>query len=126
MDSLDGYLENIAAAATQTSAKGGPLVELVASLAISVDTVARQQKEIKRLLDQINALKNRVTQASGIGSFPGGVLMGTAVCTHCEAVGRTAPHRENICCFNTRKMTERKEWARKLMDEKVVMCKDEE
>ena len=39
MDSLEGYLENIATAATQTAAKVGPLTELVASLAISVDTV---------------------------------------------------------------------------------------
>ena len=39
MDSLEGYLDNIAAAATQTVAKGGPLSELAASLIISVDTV---------------------------------------------------------------------------------------
>ena len=39
MDSLDGYLENISAAATQTVAKGGPLTELAASLVISADTV---------------------------------------------------------------------------------------
>ena len=44
LDSLEGYLGNIAAAATQTVAKGGPLVELAASLEISVDTVARQQQ----------------------------------------------------------------------------------
>ena len=41
MDSLEGYLKNIAAASTQTSEKGGPLAELAASLAISVETVAR-------------------------------------------------------------------------------------
>ena len=29
LDSLQGYLDNIAAAATQTAAKGTPLVELV-------------------------------------------------------------------------------------------------
>ena len=43
LDSLEGYLDNITAAATQTSATGGPLAELAASLAVSVDTVARQQ-----------------------------------------------------------------------------------
>ena len=48
MDSLEGYLYNIAAAATQAAANGGPLAELAASLEISVDTVARQQQEIKR------------------------------------------------------------------------------
>ena len=47
MDSLEGYLDNIAAAATQTAANGGLLAELAASLEISVDTVARQQLEIK-------------------------------------------------------------------------------
>ena len=34
MDSLDGYLDNIATADTQTVTKGGPLAELAASLAI--------------------------------------------------------------------------------------------
>ena len=53
MDSLEGYLNNIAAAATQTADPGGPLVELAASLAVSVDTVARQQQEIKRLTAQV-------------------------------------------------------------------------
>ena len=44
MNSLEGYLENIALAATQTAANGGPLAELANSLEISVDTVARQQQ----------------------------------------------------------------------------------
>ena len=44
LDSLKGYLDNISAAATQAVAKGGPLAELSASLVISVDTVAAQQK----------------------------------------------------------------------------------
>ena len=55
MDLLEGYLNNIAAAATQTADQGGPLAELVASLAVSADTVARQQQEIKRLTAQVNA-----------------------------------------------------------------------
>ena len=42
LDSLEGYLDNIAAASTQTAATGTPLAELAASLAVSVDTVARQ------------------------------------------------------------------------------------
>ena len=41
MDSLEGYLDNIAAAATEIAANGGPLAELAASLVILVDTVAR-------------------------------------------------------------------------------------
>ena len=61
MNSLKGYLDNNAAAATQTAANGGPLAELAASLAISVDTVDKHQQEIKRLSEQINALKKRQT-----------------------------------------------------------------
>ena len=34
LDSNEGYLDNISTAATQTVAKGGPLAELAASLAI--------------------------------------------------------------------------------------------
>ena len=55
MDLLEEYLDNIAAAATQNAVEGGPIAELGASLAISVDTVARQQQEIKRLSKQVNA-----------------------------------------------------------------------
>ena len=44
MDFLEGYLDNIAAEATQTVVKGGPLAVLAASLVISVDTVARQHQ----------------------------------------------------------------------------------
>ena len=48
MDSLEGYLDNIAAAATQTATSGGLLAELAASLAVSLDNVTRHQQEIKR------------------------------------------------------------------------------
>ena len=44
MDSLEDYLKNIAPAATQTADLCGPLAELAASLAVSVETVARQQQ----------------------------------------------------------------------------------
>ena len=53
LDSLEGYLDNIAAAATQTAATVTLLAELVASLAVSVDTVARQHIDIKRLTEHI-------------------------------------------------------------------------
>ena len=43
LDPLEGYLEKIAAAATQMAANGGPLVQLVAILEVSVDMVARQK-----------------------------------------------------------------------------------
>ena len=49
LDSFEGYLDNFAAAATQTVANGGPLAEFDDSLEVSVDTVARQQIEIKQL-----------------------------------------------------------------------------
>ena len=61
-DSLEGYVNNIAAAATQTADQGGPLAELAASLTVSVDTVARHQQEIKRLTDQVNAFKKKGPQ----------------------------------------------------------------
>ena len=64
-------MDNIAAAATQTAANGGLLAELAASMAVSVDTVARQQLEIKRLTEYINALKKKGTSGTngvtGIG-----------------------------------------------------------
>ena len=44
LDSIEGYLDNIAVAATQAAAKGGPLVELSVILAISIYKVAAQQK----------------------------------------------------------------------------------
>ena len=94
LDSIEGYLDNMAAAATQTVAKGGPLAELAASLKISVNTVARQQQEIKRLYEQINAMKNRGTQAASIGTTAGGELVVT-VFPYCASVGRTAPHKKN-------------------------------
>ena len=55
LDYLEGYLDTIAAAATQTAANGAPLAELVASLAVSVDTVTRHKIDIKRLTEHINA-----------------------------------------------------------------------
>ena len=71
LDSLEGYLDNIAAAATQTAANGGPLAELAASLEVSVDTVARKQLEIKRLIEHINVLRKKggtvTTEVTGTG-----------------------------------------------------------
>ena len=47
------------------------------------------------------------------------------ICAHFGAVGRTAPHRKKAIYFDSGKMTDRKEWARKLM-KKGVKCKDDE
>ena len=44
LDSLEGYLDNIAAATAQAVAKRGPLSKLPASLAISIDTMVEQKK----------------------------------------------------------------------------------
>ena len=63
LDSLEGYLDNIVAAATHTAETGTPLAELSASLAVSLDTFARQQIEINRLTEHINALKKREGQS---------------------------------------------------------------
>ena len=76
LDSLEGYLDNITTAATQAVAKGGPHAELPVSLAILTDTVATHQKEIKRLYEQINAMKKKGNQASIIGTTAGGGLTG--------------------------------------------------
>ena len=72
LDLLEEYLDNIAAAATQTAAIGGLLAELAASLAISVDTAARQQLEIKRLSEQISALKKKGSFVTSGATVPGG------------------------------------------------------
>ena len=123
MESLEGYLDNIVAAATQTAANGRLLTELAASLAISVNTFAIQQQEIKRLSEKIKSLKKKGTPTNSGATFPGGT---TIICTHCEAVGRTEPHSKNACYFDPRKMMDRKDWERKLMEEKDVKCKDDE
>ena len=59
LDLLEGYLDNILEAATQTAVNGGPLAEVAASMSVSVDTVARQKLEIKRVTEHINALKKK-------------------------------------------------------------------
>ena len=95
IDSLEGYLDNITAAVTQTEANGGQLEELAASLTASVDMVARQQLEIKRLTKHINALKKKGT--SGTNGVTGTEAKNFPTCKNCKAVGRTAPHRNNRC-----------------------------
>ena len=73
-DSLDGYLDNIAAAATQMAANGGPLAELAAILELSADTFARHQLEIKRLTEHINALKRKVHPVPMGLQYQGGTI----------------------------------------------------
>ena len=123
LDSLEGYLDNTAAAATQTAATGGPLAELAASLSISIDTVARQQLEIKRPTEHINSLKKKGTYGTSGATVPGGNKFLT--CKHFEAVGQTAPHRFNRCYFDPRKNKDRKDWVKRLMEEKGVTFQDE-
>ena len=109
-------MDNITEAATQTAANGGPLAELAASLAVSVDTVARPQLEIKRLTEHINALKkkggafNNGVPGTGGNNFP--------PFNHCGAVGRMAPHRHNRCYFNPKNNKDRMGWAKRLMEAK--------
>ena len=90
MDSLEGYLNNITDASTQTADQGGPLTEVAASLVVSVDTVARKQQEIKRLTSQVNALKKKYPQETSEKE------RGKMICKHFEAVGRTSPHGKVI------------------------------
>ena len=93
LDLLEGYLDNIAVAATQTAETGIPLVELAARLAVSVDTVARQQIEIKRLTEHINALREK--GVSSTASVPNTGDNKATTFKHCKAVGRSVPHQNN-------------------------------
>ena len=47
------------------------------------------------------------------------------MCPHCAAVGRSATPKKGSCYSNPLKMTDKREWDWKLMDEKGVVCKDE-
>ena len=106
LDLLEGYLDNIAAAAMQTEATGKTLAELAASLTVSVDTVARQHIEIKRLTEHINALRKKGVSITA--SVPKTGDKNAITCKHCKAVGRSVPHRKNHCFFDPRK--NKKEW----------------
>ena len=123
IDYLEGYLDNIAAAATQTAETGTPLAELAASLAVSVDTVARQHIEIKRLTEHINALRKKGGEVTtGVPNTGGN---NSPNCKHFATVGLSAPHRNNKCYFYPRKNKERMGWATNLMEAKVIVFNDE-
>ena len=124
LDSLEGYLNNIAAGATQTAAKRGLPAELSASLLISVKTVSAQKK-IKRLYKEINDMKKEGNPTSSIGTTAGGGMTGN-VCPHCAVVERLSLHKKNACYFDPKKMTDKRDWDCKLMDEKGVACKDDD
>ena len=123
LDSIEVYLNNIAAAATQAVENGGPLAELSASLAISVNTVAAQAKETKPLYKHINAPNKKENPTPSRGTTAGGGMTGNMY-PHCYVVGRSALQKNNACYFDPKKMTDMREWARKLMDKKVVAYKD--
>ena len=128
LDSLEGYLDNIAAAATHTAAEthttaaGTPLAELAASLAMSVDTVARQHIEIKRLTEHINALRKKGRSVTA--GVPETGDNNSTTCKHCTVVGCSAPHRHNQCFFDPRKNKNRMGWATKLMEAKGIVFND--
>ena len=54
----------------------------------------------------------------------GGGLMGN-VSPYYAAIGHIASHKNNSCYFDPKKMTDQREWTRKLMDKKEVACKEE-
>ena len=124
LDFLEGYLDKISGAATQAVLNGGPLAELSVSLGISVDTVAAQAKDINRLYELTNDLKKKWIPTSSSGTTAGGDMTGN-VCPHCTVVGCSAPHKNNACYFDPKKMRDRTEWDCKLMDKKGVACKDD-
>ena len=119
LDSLEGYLDNIAAATTQTAAKRTPLTELAASLAVLVYTIARQQIDIKRLTENINALRKKGVSVTS--SVPNTGDNNATTCKHFKAVGRSAPHCNNQSFFDPRKNKHRLDWAAKLMEAKGIV-----
>ena len=114
-------LEGIAATATQTEATGTPLAELATSLAVSLDTVARQHIEIKRLTEHINALRKKGGAVTA--GVPGTGVNNPSNCKHCAAV--TDPHHNNKCYFDPCKNKDKMGWATKLMEAKVIVFNDE-
>ena len=70
-------------------------------------------------------MNKKGTQASRIGTTAGGGLTRNML-PHCAAVGRTAPHKKNSCYFDQKRITDRREWACKLIDEKGVACNEDE
>ena len=109
LDSLEGYLDNIVVSATKTAATGTPLAELAASLAVLVDTVARQHIEIKRLTEHINALRKKV--GSVTAGVPNTGDNNSPNFKHCTAVGCSALHRHNQCFFDRRKNKKNDGWG---------------
>ena len=125
LDSLEDNIDNIASAATQTAANGGPLAELAASLAVSVDTVARQTIDIKRLTEKNKALKKKGGAVTAGVPGTGGTNSNYPHCKHCAAVGQSAPHCNNKCYFDPRKNKERQGWEKKFMEAKDILFNDE-
>ena len=122
LDSLEGYLDNIAAAATQTAATGTSIAEFADSLAVSVDTVARQQTEIKRLTEHINDLRKK--GGSVTAGVPNTGDNNSPTCKHCTSVARSEPHRHNQCFFDPRKKKNGMGRATKLMEAKGIVFND--
>ena len=99
------------------------MAELAASLAVSVDTVSRQQLDIKRLTEHINALKKK--GGSVTAGVPGTGWNNSPQCKHFAEVGRMDPHRNNKCYFDPSKNKERMGWEKRFMEEKGVLFNDE-
>ena len=98
-------------------------MELAASLAISVDTIARQKIEIKRLAEHINALREKGGAVTAGVTGKGG--NNSPNFKHCAALGRSAPRRNKKCYFDPRKNKKRMGWATKLMEVKLIFFNDE-
>ena len=92
-------------------------------MTVSVDTVTRQQLEIKRLTEHVNALKKKGGTVTA--RFPGTGGNNTPQCKHCAELGRTAPHQNNKCYLNPRKNKERKGLAKRLIEAKGFLFNDE-
>ena len=112
VETLDGYLNNISAAAT-TTGRGKELDDFAASMAILVDTNASQAKVLKQMRYQINDFCNNNHQADASGPP-------RTVCPHCTAAGGNVLHAKYECLFNPKSIKNIPTWSKELMRAKGV------
>ena len=86
--------------------------------------MAAQAKDIKSLHQQINAIKKKGNPNSSSGTTAGGGMT-VNLCPHYAVVGRSAPHKNNSCYLDIKKITDRRDWDCKLMDKKGMAWKDD-
>ena len=84
--------------------------------------MARQQIDIKRLTEHINALRKRGVSVTA--SVPNTGDNNATTSKNYKAVGRSAPHQNNHCFFDPNKNKNRVDWAAKIMEAKGIVFND--